>query len=289
MGLSGVAQSKEELILKIKELNILESDDKGLPIEYPEGYIVPAAVIPSNTDNYANFEALSEILSRAELRELARDKNAVLRMFAIRKLFLLKDTVFNFSKAFIDELSSPTYIKNHEGCEIYPSLTSAVIFYDQSRNWNATSYLNKKRDFEFVNAILNKIDLYCLYYHKKLQNHYYETIFERRKFPIEHLKRIKELAYSQTNYYAFEYIKKQHPNDFRLIKDSIIQDITNNSRLSLKERPRQFYEFLKYSIQSENDSLRNLLLKQFKQKGNNENEYSWIKNRIRIETNFEIE
>ena len=273
------AQTKAELIDAIKKMNILENDDKGLRIIYDDDNSTEEKIIlPSKTDNYENFKALAKQISHEELINLTTDENPVIRMFAIRELFQKRDNQYNFKEAFIKELSENTRIRNHEGCEIWQERTFSIMFNDFSYNWNSTSFLKQTQEFNFVDSILTQIDLFCMYTDRYLPEHFYETIFSRRKYSLVNNQRITELLYLQTNFYAFKYLKLKYPDEFKLIETNFINNKLLKENFDIEKYPNSFYEFLKYAKQNSNQQLLDYLLTQYKSLKNIDN-YKWIMNK----------
>jgi hypothetical protein len=274
-------QTKADLINAIKKMNILENDDKGMIIVDEREHVAAKITLPSEVDNFENFRALISLIDTTELLKLGSDDNPIIRMFAIRELFHQKNKVFDFKQAFMKELKSRVVIKDREGCEIARSYTYSILFYDLSGNWNSASFLKQKSDFDFVDNILGKIDSYCLSSNVDLPEDIFETIFGRRKFGVKHLNRIKELIYSEDNFYAFKFLMENYPSDFEKAKAIYLKDNFLNKKFDIKKRPYSFYEFLKYSIQTSNKELELNLLKQYNRLDNKKN-FEWIMNRIKV-------
>lgn len=253
-------QTKAELIAAIKEINILKNDEPGLlDILYDDEVIT----LPSKRDNYANFKALVRLIDSTELVKMGSDENPILRMYAIRELLERQNKNFDFYQAFVKELENCVIIIDHQGCERSANYTYHILFDDLSRKWNRTIDDKEKRDFEFVDNILKKIDLHLLYSKADLPETMFETILERRKYGEEHIGRIRKIIYTSDNFYAFTFLMKNYPNEFKRIESDYIKRKLSKRKFDIKKHPESFYQFVNYSTKIYDTKLQSHLLKQY--------------------------
>jgi hypothetical protein len=118
-------QQKEKIINEIIKINRLDSKEKSL------GFIIDTSLmssdekkslteIPSQYDNYRNFQALAKLITHSELIELTNDTNAILRIFAIRQLIEERDYNFNFFKK---------EIPSHRNMVVLLAMIQPILFY----------------------------------------------------------------------------------------------------------------------------------------------------------------
>ncbi|WP_157444266.1 hypothetical protein, partial [Chryseobacterium sp. BGARF1] len=216
-----IAQTKKEIISKIIELNSLDSWD-GIenPILEKNGL--------SNDSNYYNFEKLKKIISTEELQKLTKHKNQVLRLYAIDELMDNENKAINVKKEILDAINHKKIIQTHSGCIVDKDFTYSIIYHNYWSNVRGKAskppHETDEKKIELINLkavnediLLREINSDILKLDEDLYWLVYDRAFEVEKYDDGLKKNIINLLYKYNNSYAFQYLKKNYPNDFNNI------------------------------------------------------------------------
>jgi hypothetical protein len=128
---SAIAQTKKKLIEAIIKINSLDGYDG-----YDDGddsiRRVDRNIIDSN--NYYNFEKLKRLINHKELLLLSKNKNWVLRLYAIEELVQQNDKEFDIYHTFQRELGKDNKVSTHDGCIVDSELVYSLLYHIY---WNA--------------------------------------------------------------------------------------------------------------------------------------------------------
>lgn len=193
------SQSKEELIDSIIKVNRVDSDCVGFGC--------------SESEQYNNFQKLKDKLSEGELIELSKHNNATIRTYA--SIELIQSNKGNIPKMLSYELQKNEMVETFEGCIIGIDPVSSIIYHEY---WNKIRLEASKkikdddeRDIAMKNKLaidntMEKLDSVLINSKKEVYWLLYERAFKNRKYKIDYLPRIEELAFNYNNAYAFEYL-----------------------------------------------------------------------------------
>ena len=249
------SQTKDNIIKQILKINRLESEMRGLSVYIDSSELTASEKaernkIPSDCDNYENFQALTKIISHQELVDLTRNKSGVLRMFALRELIKQRDYDYDFYNFFLTEFKAKDSIESQYGCIVSVEPTYEILLQDWSGNWNYARSTSAKEDSKFLDKILQPIDSFILVDKFNFYDGAYEDIFDRQKFDSSMNGRILELIDTKLNFWAFNYFKENNPKLFKRIKNKTISSVLKNKTTLLEEHPQFFEFFLRYMVES---------------------------------------
>ncbi|MCO6147477.1 hypothetical protein [Flavobacterium sp. NRK1] len=178
-GLISSAQTKEQLIDYIIKENRVDSKH------------ISSGGIQSPI--YISYEKLIKLVTNNELLDLAKNKNAALRMYAIQGLIQRK--IGDIPALFKKELESGDTVETMMGCNMGTDFTAFIVYKFQiySEEEQPESQLN--------NIILNTNSfVWWLMYDWVFENNLDENF----------LPRIEELAFEKKNSFAFMYLKNNY-------------------------------------------------------------------------------
>lgn len=268
------SQTKDDIVKQILKINRLESEMRGLSVLIDSSELTASEKtelnkIPSDDDNYKNFQALTKIISHQELVDLTRNKSGVLRMFALRELINQRDYNYDFYDFFLAEFKSKDSIESQYGCSVSVEPIYEILLQDWSGDWNSARSTDSKEDSKFLDSILHPIDSFILLEKFNFYDDAYEDIFDRQKFDSTMNSRILELVDKELNFWAFNYLKDNYPKLFNSIRNDVIEKVIKNRRNLLKGHSRFFQNYLRYMIKSSDFDNAKVMIQVLK-----ENEYS---------------
>lgn len=247
------SQTKDDFVKQILKINRLESEMRGLSFHIDSSKKTDCEKaerykIPSDYDNYENFQGLVKIISHKELVDLTNNQSGVLRMFALRELIKKRDYNYDYYNFFLTEFKRKDSIKSQYGCIISTQPTYEILLQDWSGNWNYARSTGAKDDSNFLDKILKPIDSFILVNNFNFYDGVYTDIFDRQKFDSSLNGRILELIDTKLNFWAFNYFKKTNPQIFKSIEKKTIENVLLNKSILLKEHPDFFQGFLRYLV-----------------------------------------
>jgi hypothetical protein len=249
------SQTKDDIIKQILKINRLESEMRGLSVYIDSSEMTASEKaerykIPSDYDNYENFQALIKIISHQDLVDLTKNESGVLRMFALRALIKQRDYNYDYHNFFLREFKRKDSIESQYGCIISTQPTYEILLQDWSGNWNYARSTGAKEDSKFLDKILKPIDSFILVDKYEFYDAVYEDIFDRQKFDTSLNHRILELIDTKLNFWAFNYFKDNNPKLFKSIRNKTIGKVLNNKTTLLEEHPQFFEFFLRYMVKT---------------------------------------
>lgn len=247
------SQTKDDIIKQILKINRLESEMRGLSVYIDSSGMTASEKaerykIPSDYDNYENFQALTKIISHQELVDLTKNESGVLRIFALRALIKQRDYNYDYYNFFLTEFKRNDSIESQYGCIISIEPTFEILLQDWSGNWNYARSTGAKEDSKFLNKILKPIDSFILVDKFNFYDGVYTDIFDRQKFDTSLNGRILELIDKKLNFWAFNYFKKTNPVIFKSIEKKTITNVLKNRIVLLEDHPDFFQWFLRYLV-----------------------------------------
>lgn len=247
------SQTKDDIIKQIIKINRLESEMRGYSVYIDSSKMTASEKaerykIPSDYDNYENFQALIKIVSHQELVDLTKNENGILRMFALRALIKQREYNYDYYNFFLTEFKRKDSIESQYGCIISTEPTYEILLQDWSGNWNYARNKGAKKDSKFLDKILKPIDSFILVEKFNFYDGVYIDIFDRQKFDSSLNGRILELVDTKLNFWAFNYLKENKPNLFKKIKNQTISSVLKNKTTLLEEHPDFFQWFLRYMV-----------------------------------------
>lgn len=259
------SQTKDDIIKQILKINRLESEMRGLSVYIDSSEMTATEKaerykIPSDYDNYENFQALSKIISHQELVDLTKNESGVLRMFALRALIKQRDYNYDYYNFFLKEFKRKDSVESQYGCIISTQPTYEILLQDWSGNWNYARSTGAKEDSKFLDKILKPIDSFILVDKFNFYDGVYTDIFDRQKFDSALNGRILELIDTKLNFWAFNYFKETNPKLFKSIEKRTISNVLTNKINLLKEHPDFFQWFLRYLVTDKQfDNAKNMI------------------------------
>ena len=248
-----LGQTKEELIQKMIDYNVFESDCVG--------------IVCSPSEQFNRFEKLKSLISEKELFELSKHKEPVIRAYAATELVKNHKEVIQL---FSFEINKNENVETQDGCLggyddlswiIYnaykwkvalKSITKADTI-DDVRNEKISDALAKDRTFQKLDSIIlhSDKDLYYMFYHIILKN---------IKIDEYLLPRMKELALKHNNSFAFDCIADKYPDEVKhyFENDFLRADFNSPNKVMYLDR------FVEYLLESKNENYKNLVVKKLK-------------------------
>jgi len=268
------AQTKDELIKKIIDYNVFESDCIGI------------ACAPS--EQYNNFKKLKSIISSEELIQLSKHEQPVIRAYTSSELINLNK---NPIELFIFEIDKDEKVETQDGCiGDYEALSSIV--YNAYRGKITLESISSKdsddkiRKRKIENALSNdktlqKLDSIILYSNKDLYWLYYFNILEKKKVSENHIKRILDLAFKQNNSYAFDYILTNYPEKHQLEIRDYFENTFLTANFDSENKVRYLDRFIEYLLATNREDYRQLCIKKLQRDQYWKNHLNWIEDKLK--------
>ncbi|AYN01596.1 hypothetical protein [Chryseobacterium sp. 3008163] len=262
-------QTKQEIISKIIEVNSLDAWDGILNPNLDKNGL-------SDDSNYYNFEKLKKIISHDELLELSHHKNQVVRLYAIGELIRKNNTQLNVKKEILEAISKKKIVQTHSGCIVDRELTYSIIYHNYWSYVRGSAskppYETDEKKLKLLNIkavnedyLLRDINSEILNIDKDLYWLIYDRAFEIEKYDDNLKKNIIRLLYKHNNSYAFEYLNKNYPEEF---KKSIYNTYFEKyfSKAKFNEVNQTFYLFnlAEYAFENNNVDMQNKILQKLK-------------------------
>lgn len=263
------AQTKKEIISKIIKLNSLDGWDGILnPVLDKNGL--------SNDSNYYNFEKLKKIISHNELLKLSHQKNQVVRLYAVDELMSKDPKQLNVKKEILDAISKKKIVQTHSGCIIDKELTYSIIYHNYwSHVRGRTSQPPFETDEEKIelleikavneDPLLREINSKILDLDEDLYWLIYDRAFEIEKYDESLKNNIIHLLYKYNNNFAFEYLNKNYPEEF---KQSIYSTYFEKyfSKAKFNDVNQTFYLFnlAQYAFKNNDIDMQNKILQKLR-------------------------
>lgn len=251
------SQTKKQLINSIIKVNRLESDCIGFSCQ--------------ESDQYKNFKKLKHKLSKKELVELSHHKNAALRTYVILELV-------QSGKGNVPELLSSELIRNEEvqtfsGCIMDQSPVSSKVYHEY---WNSVHADTRVHDLT-----MQKLDSVIIYSDQEVYWLLYSRTFNNGQHREHHLPRIKELAFSKHNAYAFEYLQKYYPFEYSKQSEKYFTTDFNNAEFRTENEIFHLHSFIKSLLESENEKYRQIAIAKVQNQRKWEHHKSWFDNLLK--------
>lgn len=264
-----IAQTKKEIISKIIELNSLDGWD-GIenPILEKNGL--------SNDSNYYNFEKLKKIISHNELFELSNHKNDVVRLYALDELIDKNLEQINVKKEILDAISKKKMIQTHSGCIVDRKLTYSIIYHNYWSNVRGKAskppHETDEKKIELINLkavnediLLRDINSEILKLDEDLYWLIYDRAFEVEKYDDRLKKNIIHLLYKYNNSYAFEYLSKNYPEEFKKsIYNTYLEKYFSKAKFNQVNQTFYLFNLAEFAFENANVDMQNKILQKLK-------------------------
>ena len=252
------SQTKEELIRSIISVNRVESNCVGY------GCV--------KSKQYENFEKLKKKLSDQELVQLSNHRNSTIRIYASKALI---QTIPNLtSTLLLNELENNKAVKTFDGCIIDVQKTSSIIYHEYwnkirieaIREINGNNYEEDLAMREKVASdfIMEKLDSIIIHSEKEVDWLLYNRAFENRKHKDNYLPRIKKLAFSKNNAYAFEYLKKHYTSQYTKELENYLKNDFPKAKFQNENEVFYLHLFIDILLESKNDSFKQIAIDKLK-------------------------
>lgn len=186
------SQDKQQLIDAIIKENRFDSEQIG-----GSGRISPV---------YANYQQLLKLVTDEELTELAKHKNAALRMYAILGLIARQNTV-SLPVFFAQELKTGATVETMIGCIMDTDFTSSIVYH---------AYLFRDEHVGEKDSVQEKLDDIIVNSDAFVWWLLYDKVFSQRgKLNENLLQRIEMLAFGDNNSFAFYYLIRNYPEQYK--------------------------------------------------------------------------
>ncbi|MCD1116260.1 hypothetical protein [Chryseobacterium turcicum] len=259
-GYLALGQTKEELIQKIIDYNVFESNCVGI------------ACSPS--EQFNRFEKLMTLISEKELMEFSRHKEPVIRAYASAELIKKDEDVI---KLFSFEIDKNESVETQDGC-IGGFDELAWIIYNAYK-WKVASKAVTKMDKDedvrkskieqtLINDVtFQKLDSIILHSDKDLYYMFYYIILKGEKVNKSLFPVLKELAFTYNNSFAFDCISDEYPDEVRSYfqNDFLQADFNSPNKVMYLDR------FVEYLLNSENENYKSIAIQKL------EKDDSWKK------------
>lgn len=264
-----IAQTKKEIISKIIELNSLDGWD-GIenPILEKNGL--------SNDSNYYNFEKLKKIISTEELQKLTKHKNQVLRLYAIDELMDNENKAINVKKEILEAINHKKIIQTHSGCIVDKDLTYSIIYHNYWSNVRGKAskppHETDEKKIELINLkavnediLLRDINSEILKLDEDLYWLIYDRAFEVEKYDDRLKKNIIHLLYKYNNSYAFEYLSKNYPEEFKKsIYNTYFEKYFSKAKFNQVNQTFYLFNLAEFAFENANVDMQNKILQKLK-------------------------
>lgn len=268
------AQTKEELIAGIIKVNSLDDFD-GLD-QFDD--FVPQMSNEINDCNYYNFEKLKLLLSKSELFELCNHENQVLRLYAIAELIEINDPNLDIIGTILKEIKHNRSIKSKSGCIRSEDLTYSVVYHNYWNHirLNALEGNYEKSDenkssimLDTVNKdpLMREINTAILELEDDIDWLIYDRMFEIKEYHDSLKSAIIQHLYKNNNSYAYEYLKRNYPNEFPLIHKTYFEQYFPLALFYSENQSFYLYKFTKMAFENKNKEMQGLAVKKLQSTG----------------------
>lgn len=263
-------QTKEELIQKIIDYNVFESNCVGI------------ACSPS--EQFNRFEKLKSLISEKELIELSKHKEPVIRAYASTELIKKDKEVI---KLFSFEIDKNETVETQDGC-IGGFDELPWILYNAYK-WKVVSKAVTKMDKEesirkskiekalASDETFQKLDSIILHSDKDLYYMFYHMILKDKKVNESLFPALKELAFKHNNSFAFDSISDKYPEEVRnyFQNDFLQADFDTPNKVMYLDR------FVEYLLNSENENYKNIVIHKLKKDGSWKKYLNFIEEKLK--------
>lgn len=263
------AQTKQEIISKIIQVNSLDGWD-GIenPVLDQNGL--------SEDNNYYNFEKLKKIISHTELLELSKHKNEVLRLYAVDELMHENANQIDIKKEILYAISKKKIVQTLSGCILDRKLTYSIIYHNY---WNIVRGKASKLPYEtdetkrkllYLKAVnedplLREINTEILKRDEDLYWLLYNSIFEIEKYDDNLKKHIINLLYKYNNSYAFEYLNKNYPDEFKeSIYKTYFEKYFPKAKFDKVNQTFYLFDLAEYAFEQDNKEMQTKILEKLR-------------------------
>ncbi|MGD1320037.1 hypothetical protein [Chryseobacterium sp. 2R14A] len=265
-----LGQTKEELIQKIVDYNIFESDCVGI------------ACSPS--EQFKRFQKLLTIISEKELMDLSKHKEPVIRAYASTELIKRNQDVVSL---FSFEIEKNETVETQDGCiggfdnlpwVIYNAYkwkvaSKAITKSDQNeniRNLKMTKALASDDKFQELNSIIfqSDKDLYYMFYYVTLK----DKKINENLFP-----ELKKLAFKYNNSFAFDFILDKYPNEVQnyFLNDFEQADFDSPNKVMYLDR------FIEYLLDSQDENYKKIAIAKLKKDKSWRKYFNFIEDKLK--------
>lgn len=257
------SQSKQELIDSIIKVNELQSKCIGNGC--------------SGETQYHVFQKLKNLLSTEELNKLTNHENGVLRTYSI--LEIIDSKKGNIPELFEQELNKDEEITTFQGCIKDTSLTYSEIYHTYWGKLQSSEYENQAFNLIETDSILKNLDSLIIYYPKDMYWLIYKRAFDNRKYDESYLPRIKELAFTKNNSYAFDYLNKYYSKRFSDEFSNYFNNVFPIAKFKNENEIFYIHGFIELLFISEKKEYHQIAVSKLKnEKTWRKDNYSWFKN-----------
>ncbi|MGG8497847.1 hypothetical protein ACQY1Q_15655 [Tenacibaculum sp. TC6] len=248
------SQTKEQLIDSIIKVNRVESSCIGIGC--------------MSSPQYARFQKLKKKLSQKELIELSKHKNATIRTYA--SIELIQSDKRNVPELLSAELQKNEMVETIEGCIIDFKPISSIIYH---KYWNkirieASRKIkdnNHEQDLAMQKVLatdltMEKLDSVIIYSEKEIYWLLYDRTFKNRKYKNSYLPRIKELAFSKNNAYAFDYLKKHYSTQYSVELENYLKNNFPKAKFKTENEVFYLHSFIEILLESKNDEFKKIAI-----------------------------
>ncbi|MGB6153538.1 MAG: hypothetical protein WBG48_16275 [Pricia sp.] len=248
------SQTKEQLIDSIIKVNRVESDCVGI------GCMV--------SPQYTRFQKLKKKLSEKELIELAKHENPTIRTYAF--IELIHSGKGNVPELLSTELRNNEMVETFEGCIMDIEPISSVIYHEYwnkirieaSRKIKGNNY---EQDLAMKKALatdltMEKLDSIVIYSDKEVYWLLYNRTFENRKLKDNYLPRIEELAFSENNSYAFEYLEKYYKSEYSEKLKNYLRTDFPKAKFQTENEVFYLHSFIEILLESKNEEFKKIAI-----------------------------
>ena len=247
------SQTKQQLIDSIINVNRVESNCIG------------NACLPSS--QYKRFQKLKKKISYKELIELSKHENSTIRTYA--SIELIQSNKGNVPELLLTELRKNEMVETFDGCTIDVEPISSIIYHEYWNKIRIEASRIKGNNYEQGLAIqkalatdltIKKLDSILIYSEKEVYWLLYKRTFENRKHTDGYLSRIKELAFSKNNAYAFDYLKKYYSSEYSEELENYLKSDFSKAKFQTENEIFYLHSFIKTLLEIKNEEFKKIAI-----------------------------
>lgn len=227
----------------------------------------------SPTPQHIRFEELKSTLTPEEFALLANHDNGTIRMYTCYDLIASgKGDPFVMFK---NELERNESIDHSAGCTPFYEYTSNIIYEDF---WGEIQYKAKDTIMDYLpvkplkrmskragnNLIMQKMDSLAIFTLKHVSFRTYHYTFSNKKFGKEFLPRIEQLAFSENNAYAMEYLLDHYPRRYRKKAEAYFSGPFQTTSFKSEEEMYYYHYFTEMLLKTGKPEMQDLALAKLK-------------------------
>ncbi|MCH2032291.1 MAG: hypothetical protein MK202_02130 [Tenacibaculum sp.] len=224
------------------------------------------------SSQYKRFKKLKQKLPDKELSELLKHENPTIRTYTY--IEFIQSGKGNVPEMLSTELQKNEMVETFEGCIMDVEPVSSIIYHEYwnkirieaSRKVKGNNY---EQDLAMKKALatdltMEKLDSVIIYSKKEVYWLLYDRTFKNRKHKESYLPRIRELAFKESNAYAFDYLKKHYNSKYSNELENYLKNDFPNAKFKTENEVFYLHLFIKILLKSKNDDFKKIAIEKLK-------------------------